>query len=73
MRRSLRTYTAYSVGCGVVWAVLLIAGTLAGNGSASHTVLYVFLGWVLGRLSATIARVVYPPPKKWRQSGITAP
>lgn len=59
----MRTYTAYSIGCGVVWTVLLIAGALAGNGSASHTVLDVFLGWVLG----------WPPPKKWRQSAITAP
>jgi hypothetical protein len=72
MRRSLRTYTAYSIGCGVVWAVLLTTCALAGNGSASHSVLYVVLGWVLGWLSATIARSVYPPPKKWRQSGITA-
>jgi hypothetical protein len=73
MRRSLRTYTAYSIGCAIVWAVLLIAGALAGKGSASHTVLYVFFGWVLGWLSATIARVVYPPPKKWGHSRSVAP
>ena len=73
MRRSLRSYTAYSIGCGLVWAALLIVGALAGNGSASHTVLYVFLGWVLGWISATIARAVYPPPKKWRQSGAVGP
>ena len=73
MRRSLSGYTAYSISCGVVWAALLIAGTLAGNGKAGHAVLYVFLGWVLGWLSATIARWVYPPPKKWRQSGAVAP
>ena len=35
MRRSLRTYAPYSIGRAIVWAVLLIAGTLAGNGSGS--------------------------------------
>jgi len=42
MRRSVRTSTAYSIGGGA-WAVLSIAGAVAGNGSASHTVLDVCL------------------------------
>jgi hypothetical protein len=64
MRPWMRTYTAYSVGCWIVWAVLLIAGALAGKESPDQAVLYVFLGWVIGWLSATIARSVYPPPKR---------
>jgi hypothetical protein len=44
MKPWMKTYTAYSIGSGVVWAVLLIAGTLAGNGSPSHAILYVFFG-----------------------------
>ncbi|HME50051.1 hypothetical protein [Mycobacterium sp.] len=28
-----------------------------------HTFMLVFGGWVIGWLSATIARAVYPPPK----------
>jgi hypothetical protein len=51
-----------------VLAILLIVGTFAGKGSPSHVVVYVFLSWVIGWLSATIARVVYPPHKK-RRSG----
>jgi hypothetical protein len=35
--------------------------------STEHSVLYVILGWALGWTSATIARYVYPPPKKYRQ------
>jgi hypothetical protein len=64
MRPWMRMYTASSVGCLIVWAVLLIAGALAGKESPDHAVLYVFLGWVIGWLSATIARSVYLPPKR---------
>jgi len=31
-----------------------------------HNILIVFAGFVIGWLSATIARYVYPPPKKYR-------
>jgi len=63
MKPWMKTYTAYSIGCGVVWAALLIVGTLAGKGRPNHAIVYVLFGWVLGWLSATIARSVYPPPK----------
>jgi hypothetical protein len=29
-----------------------------------HKFVLVFAGWVIGWLSATIARAVYPPPKR---------
>jgi membrane protein DedA with SNARE-associated domain len=66
MKLSLKTYTAYSIGCAVVWAVILtVVATKAGQVKV-HTFLLLFLGWVIGWLSATIARSVYPPPKRWR-------
>ncbi len=57
-----KTYTGYSIGCGVVWAIIWIAVAIAGS-SHSHGLLLVFAGWVIGWISATIARAVYPPPK----------
>jgi hypothetical protein len=66
MRDRLRTYTAYSLGCAVVWIVLIIVGVATGRTRTEHTVLYVILGWAIGWTSATIARYVYPPPKKYR-------
>ena len=66
MRESLRTYTAYSVGVAIVWAAILI-GVSIGASDATRKVFYVlFLGWAIGWTSATIARVVYPPPKSQR-------
>jgi hypothetical protein len=56
------TYKAYTVGCAVAWAVLwVVVGTQASD-HTRRTLLYVFLGWLLGWTSATVARAVYPPP-----------
>jgi hypothetical protein len=66
MRDRLRTYTAYSIGCAIVWIVLIVVGVETGKTSTRHTVLYVICGWAIGWTSATIARYVYPPPKKYR-------
>jgi hypothetical protein len=66
MKDRLRTYTAYSIGCAIVWIVLIIIGVVTSKTSTQHTLLFVILGWVLGWTSATIARYVYPPPKKHR-------
>jgi hypothetical protein len=63
IRKNLRTYTAYSVGCAVVWAVILAVVWAEAGEIKRHTIALVFGGWVIGWLSATIARVVYPPPK----------
>ncbi len=63
MRDRLNTYTAYSVGCAVVWIVLISIGIATKRTTTEHTVLYVILGWAIGWTSATIARYVYPPPK----------
>ena len=60
------TYEAYSIGVGVVWVVLLILATAFASSSKRHDIYAVFGGFVIGWLSATIARYVYPPPKRYR-------
>jgi hypothetical protein len=63
--RRFRSYWFYSTGLAIVWAVVLILVlTIRGRASA-HAVLLVFLGYCLGWVSTTIARYVYPPPKRW--------
>jgi hypothetical protein len=66
MKWARNTYTAYSIGCAVVWAVVLIGVAVIAGGDRLHTFILVFLGSVIGWLSATIARSVYPPPKSPR-------
>jgi hypothetical protein len=68
MRDRLKTYTAYSIACAIVWIVLIAIGAATGRTSTQHTVLLVILGWAIGWTSATIARYVYPPPMKYRNS-----
>lgn len=60
------SYTTYSVGVGIVWAVLLVLASVLAPAGKLHTIFVVFGGFVIGWLSATIARYVYPPPKKYR-------
>jgi membrane-associated phospholipid phosphatase len=62
-----RSYTTYSIAVGIVWAVILVVTSVAASAAKFHTILVVFGGFVIGWLSATIARYVYPPPKKYRQ------
>ena len=60
-----RNFWIYSAGLAIVWAVVLIL-TLAIRGKEStQPVLLVFLGYCIGWVSTTIARYVYPPPKRW--------
>jgi hypothetical protein len=60
-----RNYWIYSIGCFVVWAILLAVAASQGKKEATHTVLLVFGGWVIAWVSGTIARFVYPPPSRW--------
>ena len=64
MTQRLNSYTAYSVGCAVVWAVILVAVAAAATTAKLHVFLLLFAGWTIGWASATIARYVYPPPKR---------
>ncbi|MGA9489822.1 MAG: hypothetical protein WBV80_06160 [Mycobacterium sp.] len=63
------TYTTYSIGCAVVWAVVLAAVFTYADGATRRTFMVFFGGWAIGWLSATIARVVYPPPRPRTPAG----
>ena len=67
-----RTYTAYSIAVGIVWAVILVLASVFASTSKWHNIFVVFLGFAIGWLSATIARYVYPPPKKYRHDAGSA-
>jgi len=62
-----RSYWVYSVGLAVVWAVLLIVVAATGTSDKLHTVLLIFAGFAICWVSGTIARFVYPPPKRWQR------
>jgi hypothetical protein len=68
MKFSLNTYTGYSIGAAVVWAVILAFVQLEASSHKKQVFVLVFLGWAIGWVSATIARAVYPPPKSRRDS-----
>lgn len=57
------TYTAYSIGCAAVWAMILSVLGALGKREQLQRILPVFGGWWVGWTSATIARYCYPPPK----------
>jgi hypothetical protein len=67
--RAMNSYLAYSIGCGLVWAVLWVLVVSLASKHTQHTVLLVFAGWVIGWVSASIARLVYPPPKARSSAG----
>jgi len=60
-----RNYWIYSAGLAVAWAVVFILTYLTRGQDATRTVLPVFLGFCIGWVSTTIARYVYPPPRRW--------
>ena len=64
-RGRAHSYTAYSIGAFVVWAVVLVI-ILVTRRERLDTFLTVFLGWLIGWTSATIGRLVYPPPRRWQ-------
>jgi phosphatidylserine synthase len=64
IRTRLNTYTAYGIGCAAVWAVILIVTQRQTDSQTRNTIRLMCAGWWLGWMSASIARVVYPPPKK---------
>ena len=60
-----RNYWIYSTGLAIAWVVVFIlVRTIRGSDGVQSTLL-VFLGFVIGWVSTTIARYVYPPPKRW--------
>jgi hypothetical protein len=67
MRARRNTYTGYSIGVAIAWAVRLVLAWVFESADKRKRTVLVFLGFVIGWVSATIARYVYPPPKKYRQ------
>ncbi len=59
MYQWFHTYKAYSLGCLVVWAAILVTVATRADDTHVQAVLLVCAGWWLGWLSATIARYVY--------------
>lgn len=55
MKPWLYSYTAYSIGCAAIWAVIFAVVSAEAGNDTLHTFLLDFLGWVIGWLSATIA------------------
>jgi hypothetical protein len=56
-------YLGFSFACAAAWAVIWILLAALASTTTVHRVAYVFLGWVIGWTTATIARVVYPAPR----------
>ena len=63
IRANPHTYTGYSIGCAIVWAVILLATARRTEHPDARTLRQVCGAWWLGWLSATIARSVYPCPE----------
>lgn len=66
LRKYSQTYVGYSIACAVVWAIILAAVWTRSDAGTRHTFSVFFGGWAIGWLSASIGRLVYPPPKPRR-------
>lgn len=64
MRARLDNYTAYSVGCAIVWTVILLVARRVADTETREKLQLGCGAWWSGWTSATIARAGYPPPKK---------
>jgi hypothetical protein len=60
-----RNFWIYSAGLAIVWAVVLILALTIRGSERAQPILLVFGGYCIGWVSTTIARYVYPPPKRW--------
>src|SRR5215471_11831543 len=63
------TYTGYSIGCAVVWGVILLLARRPLDAQTRRELQIVCGGWWMGWTSATIARLGYPPPKPLTPAG----
>ena len=61
-------YRDFSIGCFLVWVVHLAVVAAKGNKATTQNHLLVFGGWAIAWVSTTIARYVYPPPKRWSKA-----
>ncbi|HXY44146.1 MAG TPA: hypothetical protein VEH29_08150 [Acidimicrobiales bacterium] len=65
MKARRGSYTSYGIGCALVWLVILAITSVTTDESKRRTIRMACAGWWLGWLSATTARYVYPPPRRW--------
>jgi hypothetical protein len=63
MRTRRNTYTTYSFGCAGVWGTILLIAQRRLDAQNRDMLRLVCGGWWIGWTSATIARIVFPPPK----------
>jgi len=64
-----RRYWVYSIGIAIVWIVVLTLIDRADPQPAQGVVL-IFLGFCISWVSTTIARYVYPPPRRWTDNPV---
>jgi hypothetical protein len=64
LRVQFRNYWVYSAGLLIAWLALFGVVALVHH-QKLHTFVLVGLGFLIGWISTTIARYVYPPPKHW--------
>ena len=65
----MNTYTTFSIGTFIAWAVIwAILGATEKKVTLGY-IFAIFFGWCIGGASATIARALYPPPKKVHLTG----
>jgi hypothetical protein len=69
MRAQRDTYTSYSIGCACVWGAILFFGRRRLDSPTWNTLRLVAGGWWMGWLSATLARIGYPPPRPLTPAG----
>lgn len=62
------SYSGYSLGSFLAWGLILVILLAHGNATIMHSLLLVLLGWAIAWVSTTIARFVYPLPKRWLQA-----
>jgi hypothetical protein len=58
------TYEGYAFGCAAAWALILAIARRRTDRETQKTLERYCVGWWSGWISATIARMLYPPPKK---------
>jgi hypothetical protein len=61
----LKNYWIYSTGLAVIWTILLVLVFAIRGPAFGQIFLLVFVGYCIGWVTTTIARFVYPPPKRW--------
>lgn len=63
-----RSYWVYSAGLAIAWVIVFLLVLAIRGSEGVQSTLLVFSGFVIGWVSTTIARYVYPPPKRWGAS-----